>query len=146
MSEAKSKPPTFTSGMPLKAVMLQQLSDWCWRNRVIFGAGFVTNETVAGKVVSLASGAGGGGSSSTLIATCVSTSTITPASSASPPGTYGSGTAIIDIDGGAGYTAGDSVTVRNRFPTSWASGLQLVIASNDGGLTWQVINRYCPPA
>lgn len=144
MSEAKSKPPVFRQGMPLKASMLQQLSDWCWRNRVIFGAGFTTNETVAGKVVSLAGGAGRGGSSSALIATCVSTSTITAASSTSPPGTYGSGTAIIDVDGGAAYSAGDSITVRNRFPTAWATNTLLVIASNDGGATWQVINRYCP--
>ena len=82
--------------------------------------------------------------SSTILATCVSTSTITPSTSPSPPGTYGSGTATLDVESGTGYTAGASVTILNRFPVSWPSGDLFVVRSNDGGVTWHVVEHYCP--
>lgn len=140
MSEAKSKPPTFRQGMPLKASMLQQLSDWVWRNRVIFGAGFVTNQTTAGQVVSLASG---GGSSSLRAFGTVAT-TVSPASSQTAPGTYGSGTVKADADGGSGYTAGGAISVKNRWPVSLAVGVLVEFSSTDGGTTWFIDNYYCP--
>lgn len=144
MSKAKSKPPSFKRGDTLKADTLQELSDWCWRNRVIFGNGFATSQSVAGQVVDVANLSS---SSTTVIQKfAVVTSAVSGASSqAAYPVTYGSGSVKLDIDGGTTATqATSTTTVKNRWPVSFATGDLLLVFSIDNGTTWYVANRYCP--
>lgn len=139
MSTSKSKPPEFKSGMTLPAALLQELSDWCWRNRVIFnGDDFRVVQSVAGQVVSASGG------NSTSIHSAVATTTITAASSKSTyPITYGTGSVKLDIDGATTATqSSTAISVRNRAPVSFAAD-DLVWVYFSGGY-WYVIQRYCP--
>lgn len=134
--------PTFQSGMTITAKMFRDIWAQLRRQRIVFSERFTVNEGMGGTVVDLANVGGGGYS---LVRTAVVSSSVGASSSQSAPGTYGSGTVKLDIDGGAGYTADTTdTTVKNRFPTPWGVGDLLVVGSNDNGKTWFVINRYCP--
>lgn len=121
---------------------LRALRAYVLRHTVTFSERFTVTEGVGGTLVDLAGSVKGG--SSTIVAFGVASSPISAASSQGQPGTYGTGTVTLDADGGTGYSAGDSVTVKNRWPMLFAADDLLELISNDGGTTWYVANRYCP--
>jgi hypothetical protein len=137
--------PEFQQGMPVSAIgpALRALRSFVLRQKITFSERFTVTQGVGGTTVDLANRDGNRGSESYKREYGLVATTITAASSQTQPGDYGSGTVTLDVNGGDDYTAGSTVTVKNRWPVSFTIGDLLLIDSTDNGETWFIVNRFC---